>query len=619
MTLKDNWDTGDTYNADDMNALTTQVNENTAAVNAMATPSEVGSALVSAADEQTAREAIAASGQLYVNVKDYGAVGDGVADDTVAIEAAFAVNGGIYFPPGTYNYNGTGMSGTVPTIAGAGRGESFIVLGDNSYLLNVSVLMIRLDVRDISFFRGKGAIKHTYATANVAYKHTVERCEFREYTECAIASDSADMPYWHIKECSFNANNATTTMGIALRGGTDQVVIDSCSFLTNRVHVKAVSGNNMQITNCDFIQIGTIATSGPRVSVWIVPSATTNSGQGFVLRNSKFGNENLVAGDLKVLYADEGSGASNGVKFPTLDADSTGYIIGHLITGCIFMTKGATNDYPVVYSTTPNVRGISISDCYDEGSAYILKFRTPQTIPSPLNSMNSIGPISGPGIYASGQVTRLCNTVGAVTVNDPGNYFQSSDIVRGGGVSPSYAALLSADADDFFTVDASVVGAIDGLGGSNAATFTYTDVSGYTYRTISAMSPGVPVFIEFDLKNPDDGNQLSQVLVSLRDNNSHYHWARILEVPSVDQGWVTYRFHFTPRTAGTTCRWYFTNSGGLTGKTVMVGRPRIYHGSGWQIGGVRPAIAAEATDAAETMALANDLRTKLIDLGIIEA
>lgn len=37
-----------------------------------------------------------------VSVKDFGAVGDGVADDTAAIQAAIAAHANVYFPPGSY-------------------------------------------------------------------------------------------------------------------------------------------------------------------------------------------------------------------------------------------------------------------------------------------------------------------------------------------------------------------------------------------------------------------------------------------------------------------------------------------------------------------------------------
>lgn len=59
-----------------------------------------------------------------VNVKDYGAVGDGVHDDTAAIQAALDVGGPIYFPPGTYlvsktltvTVNGTQIIGADQTV-----------------------------------------------------------------------------------------------------------------------------------------------------------------------------------------------------------------------------------------------------------------------------------------------------------------------------------------------------------------------------------------------------------------------------------------------------------------------------------------------------------------------
>jgi hypothetical protein len=51
--------------------------------------------------------------QDTVSVKDFGAVGDGVTDDTAAIQAALNVGGRIYFPTGTYQCNTVTVSNAV--------------------------------------------------------------------------------------------------------------------------------------------------------------------------------------------------------------------------------------------------------------------------------------------------------------------------------------------------------------------------------------------------------------------------------------------------------------------------------------------------------------------------
>jgi hypothetical protein len=65
----------------------------------------------------------------WINVKDYGAVGDGVTNDTTSVaDAVAAMTDGcvLYFPPGTYLANGTGQLNNLNnvTVMGAGMGIS---------------------------------------------------------------------------------------------------------------------------------------------------------------------------------------------------------------------------------------------------------------------------------------------------------------------------------------------------------------------------------------------------------------------------------------------------------------------------------------------------------------
>jgi hypothetical protein len=65
----------------------------------------VGRKVLTAVDEKAGRTALVAERHRTFNVKDYGAVGDGVADDRAAIHAArdaAGVGGRLFFPKGTY-------------------------------------------------------------------------------------------------------------------------------------------------------------------------------------------------------------------------------------------------------------------------------------------------------------------------------------------------------------------------------------------------------------------------------------------------------------------------------------------------------------------------------------
>lgn len=66
-----------------------------------------------------------------VSVKDFGAVGDGVADDTTAIQAATNTGNAVYFPAGTYKVSGVTYTGTV---VWRGEGATSKILSDSVVL-----------------------------------------------------------------------------------------------------------------------------------------------------------------------------------------------------------------------------------------------------------------------------------------------------------------------------------------------------------------------------------------------------------------------------------------------------------------------------------------------------
>lgn len=575
-----------------------------------------------------------------VSVKDYGATGDGVTDDTDAIEDAFAATStteaAIYFPPGTYIYNGSGLTsgGTRNRIRvlGSVQNGTTIKLGASSYFIDWDTVLTSMHVENINFDGGLGAIRHTYETDIATGSFNVYNCRFYNFTEAAIASDNVNMPYWHIRDCVFYAANTTTSIGIALGAGSDCSVIEGCDFSRQRIGIKLRRGINTYISQCGFLNLlGGMAvdrTNGPTVGVWVVPhSVELNAGDGLTMTSCKFGNEGPIqAGDMRILYADEKAGANIGVRMPELDADSTGYITGHNITLCSFNGSSADN-FPVIYSTTPNVSNVQVHHNNirsNQETTYVIEFRTPTTTPSRTNSTNVFGPFTASN-HSEVLPAPASNAVGVGYWNDPQGAHQRSNTVRNwpSGSSTSYRQLLTASVTTVSqTGGASKATITDAYGGSDAITLTFgTSTVTSAYIAIPAFTAGMPVWVEFDVANTDDGNDVGTFKAMVRDASAAgfaYHWQRIIAVPSVAEGWVTYAYTFTPRTTGAGPTYFQIGSpdASSSGKTANVGRLRIYHANERQIGGRRSTTTATTTIAGSAD-LANDLRNKLIAAGIV--
>lgn len=178
-----------------------------------------------------------ANQNYVVSVKDFGAVGDGVADDTAAIQAAVAAWQGtplndqfaalgeraLYFPSGTYNT--TGM-----TITTSGTGQ--VIRGDGQLISRLIGVEIVIDDRHCSILDLSLTNPGTYG---IRLAETSRRT-------CIIRNV-------HVRDRIY---------GIYLEAGADDTMTD-CVFEKNNYNLyspnqtAAVSSGDFEITGCKFV------------------------------------------------------------------------------------------------------------------------------------------------------------------------------------------------------------------------------------------------------------------------------------------------------------------------------------------------------------------------------
>lgn len=101
--------------------------EETAALEGKLADPNKGAALLGFLQDGAGSEGRKLSEKLreFVSVKDFGAKGDGIKDDTAAVQAALNFGGNIYFPPGVYSIKKT-LTVSVANTHLKGSGEGYI-------------------------------------------------------------------------------------------------------------------------------------------------------------------------------------------------------------------------------------------------------------------------------------------------------------------------------------------------------------------------------------------------------------------------------------------------------------------------------------------------------------
>jgi len=153
-----------------------------------------------------------------VNVKDFGAVGDGATDDTAAIQAAVAIGGRVFVPEGVYRHSNLNI--TKDTILyGEGSGSVLKKLDATSgNMLTCVVASVNLAVRDLTFDGNQAAQtaeQYAYiirydAASSALEPNTLEasRCVFKNQEYCSIRMTgssqlTADTNFVDVTHCQF--------------------------------------------------------------------------------------------------------------------------------------------------------------------------------------------------------------------------------------------------------------------------------------------------------------------------------------------------------------------------------------------------------------------------------
>lgn len=387
-------------------------------------------------------------------------------DDTafINIAAAYAITNhkSLYFPGGGYYYSPTfsdlpAINGWAnPSVYGEGPQRSILYIGGLDYFVDDNVFWNTSDFHDMEYFGGSGPIRQRLLTQNVGELQSFHDNMAFEFAGCAYSWNSGDVSTVNIKNNYFQAVNSTFNgMGLCIYGSDANTVISDNSFVNQLVGIKlGLGGNGAHISHNEFFNFFPEPTPNTvlRSGIWLVPS-TGLTAYNTLIKDNKFGPENLDQKDVRVLLADctRCSSASPpdashlfGDSLP-LTSVSTGFISNTDFSGNTVATTSAGSFLnPVFYSYSPNVSANNFQYQIAGGAtSYVLQFDPVVTCASGNNQM-------GPFVTGTtGFIGSNCTGYGLpMNVNGNAWYLQSgtSQItmgINGCAAGQSYISLFS--------------------------------------------------------------------------------------------------------------------------------------------------------------------------------
>ncbi len=208
-----------------------------------------------------------------VSVKDFGAVGDGTTNDTVAFNAALATGKSIYVPDGSYLLNALTAITQSGTLFGNGR-TSILIFNTTGAGIDVNLGQVQnknFVVRDLTFKNVTNTPAAFVRNSN-SLNFLIERCYFVDSSVTWCIENLKGYGF-SVRDCIFS--NMT---GSGIKLSDNGVDLYSYAASVNGCDLTSVSGTGIQVGGTSYFELHDTVIEGiGGIALDVLPDATTNA------------------------------------------------------------------------------------------------------------------------------------------------------------------------------------------------------------------------------------------------------------------------------------------------------------------------------------------------------